>query len=64
MSKALKPDDTATEDFLKTLEDGVRRVLSDSKAKASERVSAIAAGAKLLMIKHKISGDDETSFFK
>jgi hypothetical protein len=51
-------------DFLKTLEAGVRAVLKDPETKASERIAAIAAGAKLLMIKHRISETDESNFFK
>jgi len=62
MSKASKPDESVSEDFLKTLEDGVRTVLADKKAKASERVAAISAGAKLLAIRHKLSDDDKGFF--
>lgn len=58
------PVKSESEAFLKTLEDGVKAVLRDKDAKASERVAAIAAGAKLLAIKHKISDADQDSFFK
>ena len=51
-------------DFLKTLETAVRAVLEDADTKASERIAAIAAGAKLLMIRHKINETDESSFFR
>jgi hypothetical protein len=50
-------------EFLKTLKNGVKDVLADDKAEASERVAAINAGAKLLMIEHKITGGDEKGFF-
>src|SRR5215469_14186885 len=60
MAKESASDD----DFLKTLEDGVRRVLKAKDAKPNERVAAIAAGAKLLMIRYKISVDEEPNFFK
>lgn len=50
-------------DFLAALEQGVREVLSDKKAEPSAKVAAITAGAKLLAIRHKISGDDEKGFF-
>lgn len=55
--------DGADEAFLKTLEEGVRAVLTDKKSKPHERVAAISAGAKLLAIKHKIKDDDSTGFF-
>ena len=51
-------------EFLTVLEQGVRTVLKAKKATPSERVAAITAGAKLLMIKHKISGADEKGFFE
>jgi hypothetical protein len=56
--------DAASESLLKALEAGVRAVLRDQAAKPSEKVAAIAAGAKLLMIKHRISESDESTFFK
>lgn len=54
----------ADESFLKLLEAGVRAVLKDPESKPSERIAAIAAGSKLLMIKFKISEDDSSAFFK
>jgi hypothetical protein len=56
--------DSGEDDFLQTLEEGVRKVLRSKDAKPNERVAAIAAGAKLLMIRHRISDDTEDSFFK
>ena len=54
----------ADDSFLKLLEAGVRAVLKDPESQPSERIAAIAAGAKLLMIRHKISDTDESTFFK
>lgn len=59
-----KAQPEASDDFLDTLEDGVRGVLKDKRAKPAERVAAITAGAKVAAIRHRINGDDETSFFK
>lgn len=58
--------DKSDAEFLKTLEDGIRKVLTDKKTTAKERIEAINAGAKLMQIKHKISdtGDGAGSFFK
>jgi hypothetical protein len=56
--------DSGEDDFLLTLEKGVRGVLRSKDAKPNEKVAAIAAGAKLLMIRHKITDDTEDSFFK
>jgi hypothetical protein len=55
-------DDSAS--FLKALKRGVKDVLANKDSQPSERVAAITAGAKLLMIQHKISESEETSFFK
>ena len=63
MAKNAKPT-APSADFLATLEEGVRRVLADPESKPAERIAAIAAGAKLLMIAYKISETDEASFFK
>ena len=57
------PDSAASEDFLTTLEAGVKAVLADKKAKASERVAAITAGVKVMAIRHKIAGGDDGGFF-
>lgn len=50
--------------FLDVLEQGVRKVLDNPKSKPAERVAAISAGVKVAMIRHRISGADEESFFK
>lgn len=61
---ARKPKSEGESDaFLRDLEAGVRAVLSSKEASPSERVQAINAGAKIAMIKHKISGSDEKGFF-
>lgn len=56
-----KPED----DFLSVLEKGIRAVLQDEKTTAKERMDAVNAGTKLLLIKHKISdtGNEAGSFF-
>ena len=56
--------DASSDSLLKALDAGVRAVLRDPDAKPSEKVAAIAAGAKLLMIRHKINETDESSFFR
>ena len=54
----------ATNDFLSILEEGVREVLRDPKSKVADRLKALDAGAKLLMVRHKIEGgNDGGSFF-
>ncbi len=63
MTKKAGPVDES-EKFLGILEGGVKAVLKDKDASAAERVAAITAGAKLLAIRHKISGEDQDSFFK
>lgn len=66
MTKNAKKQTEAAEtehDFMATLEAGVRKVLAENDATAGERIAAINAGAKLLMIRHKISGGDEKGFF-
>jgi hypothetical protein len=62
MAVKAEADDSAA--FLKVLKKGVKDVLSNANSEPSERVAAITAGAKLLMIQHKISESEETSFFK
>ena len=62
MSKA--PEVTEKSDFQDVLEQGVRGVLGNRKATASEKLQAVAAGVKLLAIRYKISGGEEDSFFK
>jgi hypothetical protein len=61
MSKA--PEVPEKSDFQDVLEQGVRSVLGNRKATASEKLQAVAAGVKLLAIRHKISGNDESGFF-
>lgn len=58
--------DSTKNDFLSVLENGIRDVLKDKKSKARDRMDAVNAGTKLLLIKHKISdtGDEAGSFFK
>ena len=53
----------AADNFLATLEKGVRAVLTAKESSPSERIAAINAGAKLLMIKHRIAETDESNFF-
>ncbi len=50
-------------EFIDVLEDGVRKVLKDETATVGERMAAINTGAKILMARYKISGDDEKNFF-
>ena len=53
-------------DFLKTLKDGVQSVLQDATAKPSEKIAALAAGAKILLVENKINpetGDTDGNFF-
>lgn len=58
----------AKDDFLDVLEKGVRDVLSSQESTAGEKIQAIAAGSKLLQIKHKLGNLDDNgkpgSFFK
>ncbi len=50
--------------LIDVLDQGVRDVLADAKATAKDKVDAVNAGAKLLMIKHKISlGEEDGAFF-
>lgn len=53
-------------DFLASLEKGIKDVLEDKKSTAKERMDAVTAGTKLILIKHKIndSGEEAGSFFK
>lgn len=61
MSKT--PEVAEKSDFQDVLEQGVRGVLGNRKATASEKLQAVAAGVKLLAIRHKISGGDDSGFF-
>lgn len=49
--------------FVDDLERSIKSVIKSRKATPAERVAAITAGVKLLAVKHKISGGDETGFF-
>jgi hypothetical protein len=62
MPARAETDDSAS--FLKALKRGVKDVLANKDSQPSERVAAITAGAKLLMIQHKINGNDEKGFFE
>jgi hypothetical protein len=55
---------TAKPELLDVLETAVRDVLSSKEAKPSERVAAIQAGAKIALIRHKLTDTDSESFFK
>ena len=61
MAAKAEADDSAA--FLKVLKKGVREVLGNKDSLPAERIAAITAGAKLLMIQHRISGDGEKGFF-
>jgi hypothetical protein len=61
---APKDHKAETDKFLDILENGVREVLKDKSCEPKDRVAAIAAGVKVAMIRHRISGADEESFFK
>jgi hypothetical protein len=53
-------------DFMEILEVGVRDVLTNKKASMKDRIDAINAGTKLMLIKHKITdtSGESGSFFK
>lgn len=59
-----KDQKAETDKFLDILEKGVKDVLADKSCEQSDRVAAINAGVKVAMIRHRISGADEESFFK
>jgi len=42
--------------FLKTLEDELTQIFKTEGLSTSERLKAVETGAKLLMIRHRISG--------
>lgn len=52
--------------LVKKLEAAVTDVLNDKKASVADKLRAIDAGAKVLQIKHKISGggEDGGNYFK
>lgn len=62
MAEATKTDGSET--FMAILEAGVTKVLENRKATAAERMAAVNAGVKLLAIRHKIEGSEDSDFFK
>jgi hypothetical protein len=51
--------------FLDTLEREIRKVLKDPDISPSDRLKAIEAGAKLLAVRHKVTGESgDGSFFR
>lgn len=50
-------------EFIDVLEASIRAVLKDKDATVGERMAAINTGAKILLARYKISGDDEKNFF-
>jgi len=48
----------AGDTFLSDLEEGVRAILRDANASAAEKLKAIEAGAKVAMIRHRMTADD------
>ena len=63
MNKKSSEINDEDEEFLKLLEDGVRKVLKSKDASPGAKLQAVQAGAKLLAIRHKIGGGDEKGFF-
>lgn len=55
--------DDQDEVLVSELESAIRTVIKSRKASPSERVAAIGMGVKLLAVKHKINGGDDTGFF-
>jgi translation elongation factor EF-1beta len=60
MTKATKP---AGDVFIEQLEKAISKILTNPKTTAKDRNQAIANGIKLAHIKHRISPDDDGSFF-
>ena len=59
-----KPTRATTKDaFLETLKKATLEVINDKQASRRDRNVAIANGAKLLQIEHKISPGDEGDFW-
>jgi hypothetical protein len=52
-----------SEKFLRLLERNVKQILLSKDASRAEKVQAIATGAKLLAIRHKIEVGDDAGFF-
>ena len=60
-----KEEKPQEDEFIELLEQGVTKVLKTKGAEPKDILDAVNAGAKLLLIKHKISGSgDDGSFFK
>ena len=51
------------DDFTAALEKGVRTVLGDTNSTNAERVQALNAGMKLLLVRHKVETKDDTGDF-
>jgi hypothetical protein len=60
-----KPDRELPSDFVEALESGIRDVLKDPKATATQRMQAVRAGVDLELMRHKMKGteDGSGSFF-
>lgn len=59
-----KREPKGEKDLSEVLEAAIRAVLKSKDTKPGDRLKAIEAGAKLLMIRHKISGaGDDGNFF-
>lgn len=63
MTKAATPKSKPKDTFLEDLKGAVRGVINDKKATKRDINAAVANGAKLLQIEHKINPADETEFF-
>lgn len=57
------PQETPKDDFLDRLKRAVREIIEDPGAPRREKNTAIATGAKLLAIEHRIKPQDEGDFF-
>lgn len=53
----VKPTDD--DDFLASLQKGVKAVLENKESKPADIIAAITAGTKILQTKHKIKDDDD-----
>ena len=63
MTKATTPKPKPKDTFLEDLKGSVRAVINDKNATNRDKNAAVANGAKLLQIEHKINPADETEFF-
>jgi len=52
-----------SEEFLALLERGVREIVKNRKSSKGDKLKAIDAGTKLLAIRHKINGGDDSKGF-